>query len=141
MFKYLTKLKPPEKLRKWTEAYKSGWWNGSILQSNQLRKSSVIEAKLSKLGRDETLSLKNDILKGYLGGLGYGGLSNVLRSKLQHKLNQYKGNWGHSPLIFQLLILRPNMLSEKKHDYSHTFSKSNLCQHSMAILKKKIAYF
>ena len=55
--------------------------------------------------------------------------------------NQYKGNWGHSPWIFQLLILRPNMLSEKKHDYSHTFSKSNLCQHSMAILKKKIAYF
>ena len=56
----------------------------------------MIEAKLSKLGRDETLSLKNDILKGYLGGLGYGGLYNVLRPKLQHKLNNHmvrKGGW------------------------------------------------
>ena len=70
-FKYLTKLTPPEKLRKWTEGYKSGWWDGSILQSNQLRRSSAIQAKLSKLGRDETLILKNDILRGYLGELSY----------------------------------------------------------------------
>ena len=64
-FKYLTKLNPPEKLRKWTEGYKSGFWNGTILQSHQLRRSLAIEAKLTKLGQDATLSLKKDILKAY----------------------------------------------------------------------------
>ena len=88
-FKYLTKLKPSEKLRKWTDAFKSGYWDGSIVKSNQLRRSAAIEAKLSQQGRDETLSLKNDILKGYLGGLGHGSLYALLRKPLQHKLNDH----------------------------------------------------
>ena len=96
-FKYLTKLKPSEKLRKWTNAYKSGCWNGSIVKSNQLRRSSAIEVELSQQGRPKTLSLKNDILKGYLGRLGYGKLYNLLRKPLQHKLNNHmvrKRGWN-----------------------------------------------
>ena len=95
-FRYLTKLRPSEKLRKWTEGYKSGFWDGSILQTNQLQRSLAIEGKLSKLGREATLSLKNDILKGYLGGLTYGSLYNLRRPKLQHVLNNHmvgKGGW------------------------------------------------
>ena len=76
-------------MRKWTEAYKSGWWNGYILQANQLRKSLAIEAKLSQLGREETLSLKNDILRGYLSGLGRAKLYKLLRKPLQHMLNDH----------------------------------------------------
>ena len=73
-FKYLTNLRPPDKLKKWTEAYKSGTWDGSILQEHQLRISSAIEKKLSELGRFKTLSLKKDILRGYLKDLTYTGL-------------------------------------------------------------------
>ena len=56
----------------------------------------MIEAKLSQQGRTETLSLKNDILKGYLSGLGHGRLYNLLRKPLQHTLNNHmvsKGGW------------------------------------------------
>ena len=41
------------------------------------------------MGRAETLSLKNDILKGYLGGLNYGKLYDLSRKPLQHKLNNH----------------------------------------------------
>lgn len=73
-FKYLTKLKPPVKLVKWTEGYKTGCWNGDIIKSNQLLKNAVIETKLAELGREHTLSLKNDVVIGYLSGLAYGRL-------------------------------------------------------------------
>ena len=104
-FKYLTKLKPPAKLVKWTEAYKSSWWNGDILKSNQLRKAAAIEAKLAQLGRGETLSLKNDILKGYLGGLGYPRLWELKRIPLQHQLNDHmvrKRGWKHTDDVSEI---------------------------------------
>ena len=95
-FKYLTELRRTEKLRKWTEGYKSGFWDGSILQSKQLRRSLAIEQKLTKIGREATLSLKNDILKAYLGGLAHGRLYTLVRKDLQHALNNHmvrKGGW------------------------------------------------
>ena len=50
-------------------------WDPTILEGKQLSNERTVELKLRGLGRDRTLTQKNDLLIGYLKLLGYGKLS------------------------------------------------------------------
>ena len=49
----------------------------------------LIYSKLSKLGRDATLRLRNEVLRGYLKALGFGGLYELKRKPLQKILDRH----------------------------------------------------
>ena len=96
-FRHLTKLKPASNFVKWKRGYKKHVWDPTIIQQRQAGIDKAIESKLSFLGRERTLVLKNDTLKGYLKGLGYGKLYDLKRPQLQLKLNCHmvrKRLWG-----------------------------------------------
>ena len=85
-FKYLTKLEPSSKLVKWTRTYKDHVWSPHILERQQEVNEKNVLNKLLKQGPKESLGRTNNVLKGYLIGLGYGNLSGVLRPDLQNRL-------------------------------------------------------
>ena len=84
---HLTKLKPASNFVKWTRGYQKHVWDPTIIQQRQTDIDKAIESKLGLLGRERTLVLMNDTLKGYLKGLGYGKLYDLQRPQLQLKLN------------------------------------------------------
>ena len=95
-FKHLTKLNPPSNFVRWTKGYHEHVWDPNLLQQKQASNEKVIESKLRALGRERTLILKNDILRGYLKGLRYGKLHELKRPHLQLKINSHmvrKGMW------------------------------------------------
>ena len=74
-FIHLTKLKPSSNFVKWKTGYRNHVWDPTILEGKQLSSERTVELKLRGLGRDRTLTQKNDLLIGYLKLLGYGKLS------------------------------------------------------------------
>ena len=85
-FRYLTKLKPSSKFVKWTRTYRNRLWSPHILEKQQEVNEKNVLNKLLKQGPKESLGKTNNVLKGYLTGLGYGKLSGVLRPELQNRL-------------------------------------------------------
>ena len=85
-FRYLTKLKPSSTFVKWTRAYRDHVWSPHILERQQQVNEKNVMNKLLKQGPKESLGKTNNVLKGYLTGLGYGKLSGVLRPDLQNRL-------------------------------------------------------
>ena len=73
-FTYLTSLKKPANFLKLIKSYNNGYWDPTFLQQKQKTMEKAIHTKLSALGRYVILSRKNDVLRGYLKALGYGGL-------------------------------------------------------------------
>ena len=88
-FRHLTKLKPASNFVKWTRGYQKHVWDPTIIQQRQVGIDKAIESKLGALGRERTLLLKNDVLRGYLKGLCYRKLYDLKRRDLQLKINSH----------------------------------------------------
>ena len=88
-FMHLTKLKPASNFVKWTRGYQKHVWDPTIIQQRQVGIDKAIESKLGALGRERTLLLKNDVLRGYLKGLCYPKLYDLKRRDLQLKINSH----------------------------------------------------
>ena len=84
-FRYLTTLKP-SKFLKWTKTYRNRLWCPRILEKQQEINEKNVLNKLLKQGPKGSLGKTNNVLRGYLTGLGYGKLSALNRSDLQSRL-------------------------------------------------------
>ena len=79
-------MEPSSKLVKWTRTYRDHVWSPHILERQQDVNEKNVLNKLVKQGPRDSLGKTNNVLKGYLIGLGYGKLSGVDRSELQNRL-------------------------------------------------------
>jgi len=70
-FKHLTRLKPSTTFVKWNSGYRDHVWCPEILEQQSRRNEKYVENKLVRQGPGVSLDKTNDILKGYLLGLGY----------------------------------------------------------------------
>ena len=82
-FKHLTRLKPCSKFVKWHSGYRNHVWCPEILEKKALMNEMYVQNKLLRQGPDVSLDKTNDILIGYLLGLGYKVLSKTHRTVLQ----------------------------------------------------------
>ena len=85
-FRYLTKLKPSSKFVKWTKSYKNRLWCPHILEKQQEVNEKNVLNKLLQQGPKDSLGKTNNVLMGYLTGLGYAKLSALDRAELQNRL-------------------------------------------------------
>ena len=98
-FEFLTKLKPSSTFTKWTKSYKNHRWNPDYLIKKQKQIEKIIQQILKKQGRDEILRQTNDVLRGYLSGLGYSKVNSSRRPELQLRIIAHmekKQMWEHS---------------------------------------------
>ena len=85
-FKHLTRLKPSSSFVKWKSGYRDHVWSPDILETQNLRNEKNVENKLVRQGPAVSLKRTNDILEGYLIGLGYKVLKKTERNQLQTRL-------------------------------------------------------
>ena len=85
-FKHLTRLKPSSSFVKWNSGYRDHVWCPDILETQNLRNEKYVENKLVRQGPAVSLQRINDILIGYLSGLGYKVLKKTERYELQTRL-------------------------------------------------------
>ena len=88
-FKHLTKLKPSSKFVKWSSGYRNSIWCPEILEKQNLTNELNVRNKLVRQGPRDSLNKTNDILKGYLSGLGYRVKSKTGRPVLQKSIMAY----------------------------------------------------
>ncbi|MEL7307595.1 MAG: AAA family ATPase, partial [Pseudomonadota bacterium] len=82
-FKHLTRLKPSSIFVKWNSGYRDNVWRSDILEKQNRRNEMCVENKLVRQGPALSLDKTNDILIGYLLGLGYKVLKKTHRKVLQ----------------------------------------------------------
>ena len=82
-FKHLTRLKPYSSFAKWNSGYRDHVWCPEILEAQNRRNEKYVENKLVTQGPGVSLDKTNDILIGYLLGLGYKVLKKTHREELQ----------------------------------------------------------
>ena len=82
-FKHLTRLKPSTTFVKWNAGYRDHVWCPEILEKQSRMNEKYVENKLVRQGPGVSLDKTNDILKGYLLGLGYKVLCKTHREVLQ----------------------------------------------------------
>ena len=85
-FRYLTKLKPSSKFLNWTKTYRNRLWCPHILEKQQEVNEKNVLNKLLKQGPKDSLGKTNNVLRGYLTGLGDGKLSALNRHELQTRV-------------------------------------------------------
>ena len=82
-FKHLTRLKPSSIFVKWNSGYRDNVWRSDILEKQNRRNEMCVENKLVRQGPALSLDKTNDILIGYLLGLGYKVFKKTHRKVLQ----------------------------------------------------------
>ena len=89
-FKHLTKLKPNSIFTKWSDSYRNHTWNPEYLRKKHQVSRKAVEKKLQLQGRQNTLNLSCDILKGYLSRLGYTrNLASAIKPELVLRLRKH----------------------------------------------------
>ena len=91
-FKHLTRLKPSSIFVKWNSGYRNNVWCPEILEKQNLQNEMNVRNKLVRQGPRLSLSKTNDILQGYLIGLGYRVLTKTKRDGLQKMIMVYMEN-------------------------------------------------
>ena len=88
-FKHLTKLKPSSIFVKWNSGYRNNIWCPEIFEKQNLKNEMNVRNKLVTQGPAVSLNMTNNILVGYLKGLGYHVLSKTGRFVLQESIVRY----------------------------------------------------